>query len=158
MEIKPNPMTELTRERLMRELEEAKQEVVAAGRRAGEAASQGDLRENAAYDQARDEQTLARARVIFLKESLLKSYILHSRKETSTIDLGNKVTFEFQDGSKIEMNILGREDGGTNNNWLSYNTPLGQAVLGKCQGNEVNLESGKVKILKIEPGDFERLS
>src|ERR1700716_3593840 len=103
MEIKQNSMTEITKERLIHELEESKHEVIAAGKRAGAAASHGDLRENSAYDQARDEQTLARARVLQLKQSLFQSQILHPRKETNTIDLGNKVTLEFQDGSKIEM-------------------------------------------------------
>lgn len=151
-------MTEATRERLMRELEETKNEVVAAGRRAGEAATFGDLRENAAYEIARDEQSSARAKVIMLKQSLLRPQVIRPRKDSSTIDLGNKFILEFQDGSKIEMNLLGSEDGGTNENWLSCDTPIGKAIIGKTVGDEVNLESGKVKILKIEPGDFENPS
>lgn len=154
MEIKPNPMTQETRERLERELEETKAEVLAAGRRVGEAAKQGDLRENSAYEMAREEQAAARAKVLVLKNSLLKPQIITPRQETDTVGLGNKVTLQFDDGSEMTLTLLGTEDGATRDEWLSCDTPIGKGILGKKAGDSVTLESGTVKILKIEPGDF----
>lgn len=148
-------MTELTKERLVRELAEARAEVIAAGRRAGEAAKHGDLRENSAYEQARDEQDLARVKVLELRRILLKPQLIHPRTETDTIDLGNKVTLQYDDGSTFALNVLGSEDGGTKDDWLSCETPLAKAIIGKKIGDVVTLESGKVTILKVEPGDFE---
>ena len=147
-------MTKETKERLERELDEAKKEVVAAGRRAGEAAKQGDLRENSGYELAREEQAAAQAQVLMLKQSLLKPQIIEPRQETGTVGLGNKVTVQFEDGSQMSLNLLGSEDGATKDDWLSCDTPIGKGVLGKKAGDEVTLESGKIKILKVEPGDF----
>lgn len=154
MNIKPNPMTKETKERLERELAEAKKEVVAAGRRAGEAAKQGDLRENSGYELARDEQAAAQAQVLMLKQSLLKPQIIEPRQETATIGLGNKVTVQFEDGSQMSLTLLGSEDGATRDEWLSCDTPIGKEILGRSAGDEVTLESGRIKILKVEPGDF----
>jgi|SRR5581483_815606 len=154
MEIKPNPMTRETKERLERELEETKAEVLASGHRIGEAAKQGDLRENSAYEMAREEQAAARAKVLFLKNSLLKPQIIEPRRETETVGIGNKVTVQFSDGSQLTLTLLGSEDGATRDEWLSCDTPIGKAILGKKAGDEVELESGRIKILAILPGDF----
>lgn len=154
MNIKPNPMTKETKERLERELAEAKKEVVAAGRRAGEAAKQGDLRENSGYELARDEQAAAQAQVLMLKQSLLKPQIIEPRLETGTAQLGNKVTVQFEDGSQMDLTLLGSEDGATKDSWLSCDTPIGKGILGRSAGDEVTLESGRIRLIKIEPGDF----
>ena len=154
MNIKPNPMTQETKERLERELGEAKKEVVAAGRRAGEAAKQGDLRENSGYELARDEQAAAQAQVLMLKQALLKPQIIEPRLETGTVGLGNKVTIQFEDGSQMDLTVLGSEDGATKDSWLSCDTPIGKGVLGKKAGDEVTLDSGKIRIIKVAPGDF----
>lgn len=154
MIIKPNPMTQETKERLERELEGAKAEVVAAGRRAGEAAKQGDLRENSGYELAREEQAAAQAQVLMLKQSLLKPQIIEPRLETGTVGLGNKVTIQFEDGSQMPLTLLGSEDGATKDGWLSCDTPIGKEILGRSAGDEVTLDSGKIKLLKVEPGDF----
>ncbi len=154
MEIRPNPMTQETKERLERELSRAKDEVLAAGHRAGEAAKQGDLRENSGYELARDEQSAARAQVLMLKQSLLQPQIIEPRQETDHVEVGNKLTIQFEDGSQLDLTLLGSEDGGTKDSWLSCDTPIGQGVLGKKPGDEITLESGKIKILKVGPGDF----
>lgn len=107
-----------------------------------EAREEGDLRENAGYDAARERQGLAEARIKYI-ESRLGMY--------QVIDLdsleGDKAKFgatvlveDVENGSSKEFTILGPDDADPAKGSISYLSPVGQALLGKEVGDEINVK------------------
>lgn len=107
-----------------------------------EAREEGDLRENAGYDAARERQGMAEARINYI-ESRLALY--------QVIDLdtlrGDKVIFgatvEVEDvdsGESKTFTILGPDEADPSRGSISYMSPVGQALLGKEEGEEVTVD------------------
>ena len=107
-----------------------------------EAREEGDLRENAGYDAARERQGMAEARIKYI-ESRMALY--------QVIDLdtlrGDKVIF----GATVEMEnvdngetktytILGPDEADPTKGSISFLSPVGQALLSREVGDEVSVE------------------
>jgi len=111
----------------------------------------GDLSENAEYSEAKDEQAFNEGRILEI-EGMLKKLTVVNGVGGSTVDLGSKVTVECR-GKEKEFIIVSFNEVDPENNKISNESPIGQALLGKKVGEEavVNLPSGEVKykILKV---------
>ena len=104
----------------------------------------GDLRENSEYKMAKQDQTLLLAQKSQL-ESELGSARVTDFKDTTADAVGVGSIVELRDlGSKkaATFSILGAWDSNPEHNILSYKTPLGQALLSKKIGDEVNVKIG----------------
>jgi len=104
----------------------------------------GDLRENSEYKMAKQDQTLLLAQKSQL-ESELGSARVTDFKDTTADAVGVGSIVELRDlGSKkaATFSILGAWDSDPEHNILSYKTPLGQALLSKKIGDEVNVKIG----------------
>jgi len=158
---KPNLMTQQTKERLERSLAEIRQKLADAGRSIGEAAgSNSDWHDNAAFDYAQMEFKLLGSQEAELSRKLFNVAIIEPRQETDVVDLGNTVRLRFEDMDEDEMfTILGPDDGLTGMEyeprWISCETPLAQAVMGKQRGETAEFNNGQiVKVKEILPGEF----
>jgi transcription elongation factor GreA len=102
----------------------------------------GDLRENAEYKMARQDQDTLLARKSELDQQLTRARVTDFSEATlDSVGIGNLV--ELREGSTGQLRryaILGAWDGDPDRNILSYQTPLGQALLGKKQGDQVETE------------------
>ena len=107
-----------------------------------EAREEGDLRENAGYDAARERQGMAEARIKYI-ESRMALY--------QVIDLdtlrGDKVIFgatvEMEDvdnGETKTYTILGPDEADPTKGSISFLSPVGQALLSREVGDEVSVE------------------
>ncbi|SCM70644.1 transcription elongation factor GreA [Desulfovibrio sp. 86] len=107
-----------------------------------EAREEGDLRENAGYDAARERQGMAEARIKYI-ESRMALY--------QVIDLdtlrGDKVIFgatvEMEDvdnGETKTYTILGPDEADPTRGSISFLSPVGQALLSREVGDEVSVE------------------
>lgn len=130
--------TALTRE--MEALDKKKRET---SERISEAASHGDLRENAEYHAAREEQSL-----IIYKKQLMQSHapfqiIENSEIETDTVGFGNKVTIQEEGRAKPDdYYLLGPIEFELDTFPLivTYHSPFAQNIIGKKVGDEFTLE------------------
>ena len=113
-----------------------------------EAREEGDLRENAGYDAARERQGLLEARI---------NYIETRMHECNVIDLdklsGDKVTFgatvvvEDEDsGEQRRFTLLGPDEADYAKGSISTLSPMGKALLGKEVGDEVIVDAPRGKI------------
>ena len=107
----------------------------------------GDLSENTEYSTAKRELRHLESRLRYLNKQLQYAEIV-TPKNDHTIDLGTTVTIEFEDDHEQETyHIVGKQK-------ISFDSPLGQALLHKTAGTTVTVEapqsSYKVKIVKVE--------
>lgn len=142
-------------ERLRAELEHLRTE----GRRAASAAieearSHGDLRENAEYDAAKDEQGKMEARIRQL-EAMLRNAKVGETPEGDVAAAGTVVTTVDSDGDEEEFLLGSREDRPGGLPVVSVNSPLGKALVGRRVGDTVRYQAPagtfEVRITDVRP-------
>jgi transcription elongation factor GreA len=108
-----------------------------------QARSLGDLSENAEYHSARDEQAEVESRIEQLKDLLKRAEIIkHSVKDAA--DVGSLVVLQKKgEKEKIEYTIVGSEESNLSAGKISYQSPLGGAILGKKKKEEFSFETPK---------------
>ncbi len=116
-----------------------------------EAAAFGDLKENAAYHDARDKMAFLRMRIAEL-EGAINEAVVRAKSGAEKVEIGSKITILF-DGKEEKYNIVSPSEADILKNKMSYQSPLGKQLMGKEAGQEFNFEAGnkkvKVKIVKI---------
>ena len=122
-----------------------------------EARSHGDLKENAEYHAAREEQGLNEARIREIEEALSLSTVIEYKDlgNEDIVKFGSLVTILDLDSSeKKTYQIVGEFEADIDNNTISITTPIGKALLKKEAGDvvEVDTPSGlkEFEILEIK--------
>ncbi len=146
--VQKEPMLRSTYVKLSEELENlktTKRGVIAAI--IDEARAQGDLKENAEYHAAKDEQGLMEARIAELTDVVGRAQVVdpatlaHVRISFgSTIQLTDQNTDE-----EMTYTIVGRQESNPGKGLISIQSPMAKVLLGKEEGDEVTivLPSGK---------------
>ena len=138
----------------MDDLELLNKEKIPANSQAIEAARElGDLRENAEYQMAKDEQKFLLARQSELQTDLMRAKPTDFEDApVDSVGIGSIANLsDSNSGESQKYVILGAWDSDPDNNILSYLTPLGQRLLGKKIGETVETEvEGNVQSWKIE--------
>jgi len=127
-------MTKETHAALERELQQlvsVRRKEVAAALEA--AKSQGDLSENAEYHEAREEQAMVEHRIGQIEEMLKYAEIV-KRHSSDIVEVGATVVVKKPDGAKATYTLVGSEETDIAAGKISYQSPLGQALLGKKKG------------------------
>ena len=117
-----------------------------------EAAAFGDLKENSAYHDARDKMSFLRMRIQEL-EGAINEAVVKEKDGTNNIQIGSKVKILF-DKEKQEYEVVAPSEADILKNKISYQSPLGQRLMGQATGKEFDFMAGnkriKVKILEIK--------
>ena len=119
-----------------------------------EARALGDLSENADYDAARDQQAKVEARIKEL-EYMLENAKIIQKESGHIVGLGSTVTISYVDDDDTEVySIVGSMEADPFENKISNESPLGKAIIGKKQGEEIEVASPtgsyKIKIEKVD--------
>jgi len=151
-----NYMTRKSYERLSREAARLKEkEIPRVSREKMEAASQGDLRENAGYEAARDKLNFIHARLGQIGEQLAGAQFIDDLKISGeAVSIGTRVTLlDLDSNSRVEYSILGPADADLDNGVISYQSPLGRGMIGKKVSQEFSVDTPggarKFKLLAI---------
>jgi transcription elongation factor GreA len=100
----------------------------------------GDLAENAEYQTARQEQEKLEARISEVEHILQNVAVIKKPKGDSKVQLGS--TVQLKDGSKArELQVVGTVEADPLNGKISDESPIGQALLGKKLGDEVEIKT-----------------
>ena len=117
------------------------------------ARSYGDLSENFEYKAAKQMQAVLVRRRSELEQALQNARgTAFENPDTSRVSIGTIVTVRDKTSKKQETyTILGAWDGDPDRNIISYQTAIGQALLGRKAGETVALPNGEFEIISIEP-------
>ncbi len=150
------PATYLTQEgfrKLQEELDYlrgAKRNEVA--NRLHEAMEGGELIENAEYEAAKNEQAFVEGRIQEVEMLLAAARIIDTPNDPTSVQVGDTVTLEEEDGSQAEYTIVGAAEANPREGKISNESPLGKALLNRKPGDVVSVEAPggafKVKVLK----------
>lgn len=117
-----------------------------------EAISFGDLKENAAYHEAKDDQAFLEGRIIEL-ESIVRNSSVSPTVKSGMVEAGSSVTVKSEQGEE-EFEIVNPVESDPLKGKISESSPIGKALLGASEGEfrEVETPSGELmryEILKI---------
>ncbi len=156
MDAKKVPVTREGLERLKEELEELREvrrpQIIAE---VAEARSHGDLRENSAYDAARQDQAMNEKRISDLEGLLRNAELVDeaAAAEKGYVRVGATVVVDY-DGDEETYKIVGAIEAKPSAGLISNESPMGQALLGKRPGQEVSFSTpagrSMIKIKRIE--------
>jgi transcription elongation factor GreA len=122
-----------------------------------EAREFGDIMENSEYDDAKNEQALVEQRIAQLEERVRRATVVDQKQvDTETVGVGVRVHVKDQkSGDSKKFQIVGSAEADPVENKLSYESPIGKALVGHKRGDVVTVEvprgpKRKLKITKIE--------
>ncbi len=112
----------------------------------------GDLSENSEYDEAKNEQAQVEARIAQIEGMLKVAHVVEDNNgSTDSVSVGKTVKLFDEEFKEDEIYaIVGPTESDPANNKLSYESPVGKALIGKKVGDVVNVETpGGVVTFKI---------
>lgn len=103
------------------------------------ARDKGDLSENTEYQNAREDKEIIDARISEIEDVLKRAEVVEKTRSRTEVGLGSEVEIYPQGKKKDSMNIVlvGEFEGDAEEGKISVVSPIGQALLGKKQGDEV---------------------
>ena len=106
----------------------------------------GDLRENAEYHAAKEQQGLAEARIRDIEAKLSMAQVIDVEK----LDAGGKVVFgatvhlvNIEDDAETTYQIVGEDEADIRQGLVSISSPLARALIGKWEGDEIDVAAPK---------------
>lgn len=122
-----------------------------------EARSHGDLKENAEYHAAKEQQAQLESRVISITDTIARANVIDVTKleNNGRIVFGSCVTVEdLKTKKKIQYKIVGKDEADTSKNLIYFLSPIGKALIGKNDKDLVTVDtpSGQrnFEVLKVE--------
>jgi len=105
----------------------------------------GDLRENAEYKAAMERQSIVQARIAQIRQRLSEVQSIDlSKIPTDRIAYGSKVVlYDLDSEEKITYRLVTSEESDPENGLISTVSPIGQALMGKEEGDEVKVKTPK---------------
>lgn len=110
-----------------------------------EARELGDLKENSEYHAAKEKQSHIEGRIMEIQSKLAKCKLVDTANVNfEHIIFGANVTiYDHQKEISITFQIVGEEEARITNDMISYNSPLGKALIGKEVGDEITVKAPK---------------
>ncbi len=114
----------------------------ALAKRLRKAIQQGDLSENADYITAKEEQGFLEGRIQQIEAMLRRAVIIQENGPTDEIAMGSRVTVVEEGAEEAEVfRIVGLAEADPANGRVSYESPLGRALLGHRAGDIITVEA-----------------
>lgn len=101
------------------------------------AKEEGDIAENAGYDEAKNEQAFLEGRILTLENILKNAVIIAEEGPSDTVRLGSQVTVTERNMEPETFRLVGSAEADPRQGLISNESPLGKALLGHRVGQEV---------------------
>lgn len=149
-----HPLTLRGADQLREELRVLKSEtrpkVIAA---IAEARAHGDLKENAEYIAAREQQSFTEGRIAEIESKLAMSQVI----DVTTLPANGKVVFgatvelaDVNTGDEFKYQIVGEDEADSKKGLISYSSPIGRALIAKVEGDIAQVQApGGIRELEI---------
>lgn len=153
----PNYLTTEGEAKLQAELEELKgPKREDLSMRLRSAIQMGDLSENADYHKAKEDQAFLEGRIQEIESILRNAVLIQNEKgmNTDVVSIGSHVTIQEDTFDPETYHLVGPTEADPRNGRISYESPIGRALMDKKVGDIADAETPggviKFKIVKIE--------
>jgi len=102
----------------------------------------GDISENAEYHAAKERQGQVEATIADLEDRLSRAMVIDpTTLSGDKVVFGATVTLVDEDKKKVKYQLVGQTEADANAGRISYNSPLGRALIGRHAGEEVEVSA-----------------
>src|SRR3954463_6339517 len=106
------------------------------------ARAHGDLSENAEYHAAKERQGQVEATIADLEDRLSRALVIDpTTLSGNKVVFGATVTMLDEDEKKVKYQLVGQAEADANNGRISFNSPLGRALIGRQPGDEIEVST-----------------
>ena len=126
----------------LRQLKEIKRPQIVAA--IAEARSHGDLKENAEYHAAKEQQAQMESRVIVINDTIARANVIDIKKieNIGNIVFSSTVTVkDLEADKKKTYKIVGKDEADISKNLIYFKSPIGKALIGKSLEDMVVVET-----------------
>ena len=109
-----------------------------------EARSHGDLKENAEYHAAKEQQALIESRVIAINDLIARANVI----DVTKIENNGKAVFgstvkvqDLETDKKITYKLVGQDEADIKKNLIFFKSPIGKALIGKDKGDMITVST-----------------
>ena len=134
------PMLAIGHEKLISQLRELKAERPLIVDAIEEARAHGDLSENAEYHAAKERQGQIEAMIADIDDQLSRARVIDpTTLSGDKVVFGATVTLKDEEDKKVRYQLVGQVEADAKDGKISYNSPLGRALIGRTKGEEVEV-------------------
>lgn len=115
------------------------------------AKEEGDIMENSAYDEAKNEQAFVEGRIMTIEQMLKNAVMIDAIRASDSVGIGSVVTVVERGSREDEVyQIVGSAEADPTKGRISNESPVGRALLGQQVGKEVQVKTPNgVRYLKV---------
>lgn len=107
-----------------------------------DAKADGDVSENAGYDEAKNAQAFLEGEILTLRNILSNAVIINQNGHKDTVDVGCTVTIrDAEYGDEETYIIVGSTEVDPGNGRISFKSPIGRALMGHRKGEQVEVQT-----------------
>lgn len=132
LEAELNELIEVQRPQIANEIHDAKEG--------------GDISESGAYEHAKNEQARIEGRIRELTELLNRAGTLELTSDSQLVHIGSTVEIETQEGARRTFTIVSTYEADPNRNFISNESPVGNAMLNKRKGDFVLVKTPRGEV------------
>ncbi len=148
-------ITKLGKQKLEQNLQELKAELTRTYEERAKAAAEGDLKENSAYLFYSERAVVLQTQIAEIMADLKAAVVQSIPTQNTTITFGHQITINFtNDNRQMVITLVGKNDAHLKPQWISAESPLGIALIGRQQGDTVDVNGQPVSIIEITAGDI----
>ena len=119
------------------------------------ARAHGDLSENAEYHAAKERQGQVEATIADIEDQLARAMVIDpATLSGNKVVFGATVTLVDEDDKQVKYQLVGQVEADAKDGRISYNSPLGRALIGREKGDEVEVSTPSgdryYEIMKVE--------
>ena len=114
-----------------------------------EAREKGDLKENAEYHAAREQQSFAEGRIKDIEGKLSNAQIIDITRMpvSDKVIFGTTIIVADENNNEITYKIVGEDEADLKKDKLSVTSPISRALVGKSEGDEVTIKTPSGNII-----------
>jgi transcription elongation GreA/GreB family factor len=148
-------ITKLGKQKLEEHLTKLQDELKKTCEARGVAAEGGDLKENSAYIYLGEKALVLYSQIDQVKADIRESKVQSAPTQNKIVEFGSKLKIKFNsDGREMDIILVGKNDAHLKPEWISCDSPLGIALIGKHKSDQVSVNDQPVTILDISIGEI----
>ena len=101
----------------------------------------GELIENAEYEDAKNEQAFLEGKILTLESMLSSAVIIENDGPEGVVNLGSQITIKETGGKPETYMLVGAAEANPKDGRISNESPLGKALLGRKVGDEIKVNA-----------------
>ena len=148
-------ITKLGKQNLEKQLKDLQKELERTYEERQLAAAEGDLSENSTYIFMGERAGVLQSQIDEALEDLKQAVVQVAPTQCETISFGHEVSVLFEEDKRnLIITLVGKNDSGLKSNWISIQSPIGEALLGKKKSDKISVNGQTVVVIDISIGEI----